>query len=65
MLFLDPVKGNDMAKRSNENERGGEFTGRIATPEVERYLAKDGPEGVNMETGWTSKTKYTGKSNAA
>jgi hypothetical protein len=54
-----------MAKRYSDKERGEEFSGRVATKEVERFLAKDGPDGVNVETGWTSKTKYTGKFNDA
>jgi hypothetical protein len=54
-----------MAKKRYESEEAKGFGGKIATPEVERYLAKDGPEGLNLETGWTSKTIGTGKSNDA
>ncbi len=33
--------------------------------EAEKLLSGEGGEGVNVKTGWSKKTRYTGKSNEA
>lgn len=61
------ARKRDRAYDDDDSDNSGSdvFSGRIATPDVERLLKKDGPPGVNIETGWTEKTYGTGKCNDA